>query len=101
SALAAEPAMAQPRPAAVRVLARWRRRQAPRGRATPRRLSRRTNSKTSRAANRSSSPHRRDDEFGSFLGAGRPARGHRLGLGVEADRVRAVLVEVAEARALP
>ena len=31
----------------------------------------------------------------------RPARGDRLGLGVEADRIRPVLVEVAEARALP
>jgi hypothetical protein len=32
---------------------------------------------------------------------GRPARGHGLGLGVEADRIRPVLVEVAEAGALP
>jgi hypothetical protein len=42
-------------------------------------------------------PHRRDDELGAFLSAGRPARGHRLGFGVEADRVGAVLVEVTEA----
>src|SRR5215813_3328581 len=47
------------------------------------------------------SPHRRDDELGAFLDAGGPARGDGLGLGVEPDRVRAVLVEVAEARALP
>ena len=41
--------------------------------------------------------HRRNDEFGAFFGPGRPARGHGLGLGVEADRIRAVLIEVAEA----
>src|ERR1700722_3808507 len=45
--------------------------------------------------------HRRNNKFGAFLDAGGPARRHRLGLGVEAPRVRAVLVEVAEARALP
>src|SRR3954470_14222798 len=45
--------------------------------------------------------HRRYDEFGAFLGAGRPARRHRLGLGVEPDRIRTVLVEIAEAGALP
>src|SRR5437763_15262771 len=45
--------------------------------------------------------HRRDREFRALLDAGRPARGHRLGLGVEADRVRSVLVEIAEARLLP
>src|SRR5207245_2872286 len=39
--------------------------------------------------------HRRDHELGAFLDAGGPARGDGLGLGVEADRVRAVLVEVA------
>src|SRR6516164_957051 len=50
---------------------------------------------------RNTSPHRRDNELGAFLDAGRPARGHRLGLGVEAHRVRAVLVKIAEARALP
>src|SRR5262245_56619198 len=37
------------------------------------------------------SPHRRDDKLGAFLGAGGPARRHGLGLGVEADRIRAVL----------
>src|SRR5712691_12713699 len=45
--------------------------------------------------------HRRDDELGAFLRAGGPARGHRLGLGIEAHRVRTVLVQVAEARTLP
>src|SRR5271169_5494517 len=45
--------------------------------------------------------HGRNDELGALLYAGWPARRHCLGLGVEADRVRAVLVEVAEARALP
>src|ERR1700743_3999984 len=45
--------------------------------------------------------HRRDRELRTFLDAGGPARGHRLGLGVEADRVRPVLVEIAEARLLP
>src|SRR5579883_2074582 len=46
-------------------------------------------------------PPRRDRELRAFLDARGPARGHRLGLGVEADRIRAVLVEVAEARLLP
>src|SRR5437899_139046 len=45
--------------------------------------------------------HRRDRELRALLDAGRPARGHRLGLGVEADRIRAVLVEIAEAGFLP
>src|SRR6201993_4395767 len=45
--------------------------------------------------------HRRNRKLRAFLDAGRPARGHRLGLGVEADRIRAVLVEIAEARFLP
>src|SRR4051794_13351837 len=36
--------------------------------------------------------HRRDDELRALLHARRPARGHRLCLRVEADRVRAVLV---------
>src|SRR5215475_14547870 len=45
--------------------------------------------------------HRRDDELGALLDAGRPARRHGLGLGVKADRIRPVLVEVAEAGALP
>src|SRR5690606_24105063 len=45
--------------------------------------------------------HRRDHELRPLLDAGGPARGHGLRLGVEADRIRPVLVEVAEARALP
>src|SRR5712672_536508 len=45
--------------------------------------------------------HRRDREFSALLDTGRPARGDRLGLGVEADRIRAVLVEIAEAGLLP
>jgi quinol monooxygenase YgiN len=43
--------------------------------------------------------HRRDDELAPVLDARRPARGDRLGLGVEAEGVRAVLVQVAEGRA--
>src|ERR1700742_2631529 len=50
---------------------------------------------------RGASLHGRDHELGAFLGAGRPARRDRLGLGVEADRVRSVLVEIAEAGTLP
>src|ERR1700729_793934 len=49
----------------------------------------------------SPSVHRRDRELRPVLDTGRPAGGHRLGSGVEANRIRAVLVEVAEARALP
>src|SRR5438477_12236340 len=45
--------------------------------------------------------HRRDRELRALLDAGRPARGDRLGLGIEADRIRAMLVEIAEARLLP
>src|ERR1700755_899395 len=45
--------------------------------------------------------YRRNRDLRAFLDAGGPARGYRLGLGVEADRVRAVLVEVAEAGFLP
>src|SRR5438132_14247930 len=45
--------------------------------------------------------HGRNRELRALLDAGRPARGHRLGLGVEADRIRAVLVEIAEAGFLP
>src|SRR5205807_4938706 len=45
--------------------------------------------------------HRRDHEFRAFLGAGGRTGGHGLGLGIEANRVRPVLVEVAETRALP
>src|SRR5208337_1576723 len=47
------------------------------------------------------SVHGRDAELRSILDARRPARGHCLGARVKADRVRAVLVEVAEAGALP
>src|ERR1051325_2615608 len=50
---------------------------------------------------RTASLHRWNDELGAFLGAGRPARRHGLGLGVEAHRIRAVLIEVAEARTFP
>src|ERR1700744_4138192 len=45
--------------------------------------------------------HCRDDEFGALFDAGRPPRRHGLGLGVEDDRRRTVLVEVAEAGPLP
>src|ERR1700722_8582490 len=46
----------------------------------------------------SPSVHRRDRELRPVLDTGRPAGGHRLGSGVEANRIRPVLVEVAEAR---
>src|SRR3982074_2369006 len=45
--------------------------------------------------------HRRYREFRTFLDAGGPARGHGLGLGIEADRIRPVLVEIAKAGFLP
>src|SRR5438874_11187627 len=45
--------------------------------------------------------HQRDRELRTFLDARRPARGHGLGLGIEADRVRSVLVQVTEAGLLP
>src|SRR5260370_26630299 len=45
--------------------------------------------------------HRRNRELRALLDAGRPARGDGLGLGVEADRIRAVLVEIAKAGLLP
>src|SRR6266550_3469826 len=45
--------------------------------------------------------HCRDDELGAFFGAGWPARCHGLGLGIEAHRIRPMLVEVAKTRALP
>src|SRR5580704_16208017 len=45
--------------------------------------------------------HRRNDELRAFLDAGWPARGHRFGLGVEADRVRSVLIEIAEPGPFP
>src|SRR3984893_3849404 len=47
------------------------------------------------------SVHCRNRELRTFLDAGRPARGHRLGLGVEADAIRSMLVEIAEAGFLP
>src|ERR1700688_532765 len=50
---------------------------------------------------RARSIHGRNRELRAFLDAGGPARGHRLGLGIEADRIRAVLVEIAEAGLLP
>ncbi len=46
-------------------------------------------------------PHGRDRELRAALDAARPALRDGLGLGVEADRIRPVLVQVAEARALP
>src|SRR5258708_14342857 len=45
--------------------------------------------------------HGRNRELRPLLAAGRPARGDGLGLGVEANRIRAVLVEVAETGLLP
>src|SRR5579884_2737236 len=45
--------------------------------------------------------HSGNDEFSAILDARRPARRHRLDLGVELDRRGAVLVEITEARALP
>src|SRR6185437_10863359 len=45
--------------------------------------------------------HSGNDEFGAVLDAGRPPLGHGLGLRVEEDRRGPVLVEVAEAGALP
>src|SRR5258708_27111419 len=45
--------------------------------------------------------HRRNGKLRAFLDAGGPARGYRLGLGIETDRIRPVLVEVAEAGLLP
>src|ERR1041385_1114652 len=69
---------------------------------TPRAARRRTPGLLPAAASQApASLHRRDDELGAFLGACRPARGDGLRLRVEADRVRPVLVQVAEAGALP
>src|SRR6202790_1124028 len=45
--------------------------------------------------------HGRDRELRALLDAGRPARGDGLGLGVEADRIRTMLVEIAEAGLFP
>src|SRR5436190_24340318 len=47
------------------------------------------------------SVHRRDRELRALLDAGRPARGDGLGLGVEADGSRTMLVEIAETGFLP
>src|SRR5262249_45934143 len=47
------------------------------------------------------SGHGRNDELRPFFDPGWPARGHGLGLGVKADRIRTVLIEIAEARAFP
>src|SRR6266849_10137073 len=47
------------------------------------------------------SPHRWNDKLSALLGSGGPARRYGFGLGIEPDRVRAVLVEITEARALP
>src|SRR6202795_3542066 len=53
------------------------------------------------APGRNALVHRRNRELRAFLDAGRPARGDGLGLGVEADRIRTVLVEITEAGFLP
>src|ERR1700738_5496828 len=45
--------------------------------------------------------HGRYGKLRTFPDAGGPARGDGLGLGIEADRIRAVLVEIAEAGFLP
>src|SRR5712671_6252915 len=45
--------------------------------------------------------HSGNDEFRALPGAGRPTRCDRLGLGIETDRVRPVLIEIAEARTFP
>src|ERR1700691_2385698 len=45
--------------------------------------------------------HRRNRELRAFLDAGRPTRRHGLGLGIEADRIRSVLIEIAKAGLLP
>src|SRR3954462_5852211 len=47
------------------------------------------------------SVHRRYGELRALLDAGRPARGDGFCLGVEADRIRTVLVEITEAGLLP
>src|SRR5215218_2213346 len=47
------------------------------------------------------SVHRWNRELRAFLNAGRPPGGYGFGLGVEADRVRPVLVEIAESGLLP
>src|ERR1700722_6639082 len=47
------------------------------------------------------SVHRWDRELSPVLDPGRPARSHGLGAGVKADRIRSMLIQVAEAGALP
>src|SRR5262245_65305892 len=45
--------------------------------------------------------HRWDYKLGAFLCAGRPARGYGFRLCIKTDRIRSVLVEIAETRPLP
>src|SRR4030095_1196452 len=45
--------------------------------------------------------HRWDYKLGAFLCAGRPARGYGFRLCIKTDRIRSMLVEIAEARPLP
>src|SRR3954469_8051356 len=59
------------------------------------------NANAMRTPTRIASLHRGDDELRAFLRSRRPARRHGLRLGVEAHRIRSVLVEIAEAGALP
>src|SRR3954447_9800854 len=59
------------------------------------------NANAMRTPTRTASLHRRNHELRAFLRSGRPARRDGLGLGVEADRIRSVLVEIAEPGALP
>ena len=47
------------------------------------------------------SAHCRNDEFGPLLHTGRPARSHGLRFRIEAKRIGAVLVEIAESGSLP
>src|SRR3954454_14285882 len=42
---------------------------------------------------RIASLHGRNDELGAFLGTGWPARRHGLGLGIDAHRIRSMLIE--------
>src|SRR3954471_24984429 len=59
------------------------------------------NANAMRTPTRTASLHRRNHELRAFLRSGRPARRHGLGLGVKAHRIRSVLIEIAEAGALP
>src|SRR4051812_21144463 len=45
--------------------------------------------------------HRRNGKFRAFLDARWPARGHRLGLGVEAHGIGSILIEIAETGTFP